>query len=203
MVISGLVGAVALVFAAIGWVRRRQVFGAGVYVVAALSAAVWCWAIAAFDAFDRAGHYPYPVVALWLAAVSSYVGAVFVMARRAVSTRWSPSRVQLAILVLEPVAIFLLEVTNQFHHLVGTRQDGAVKMGVAYGVHTAYCIALVLAAVAFLTARRSQSDQAQKRWSRWSSARSASSTSRSTSRWRVSWCSTVRCSDRASTSSSR
>jgi diguanylate cyclase (GGDEF)-like protein len=163
MIVSTTAGLVALVLAGLGWARRRTTYGAGTYVVAATAAAVWCWSIAAFDQLDRPGHYPYPVVGLWLAAVSTCVAAVFVMARRAVRARWSPPRALLALFVTEPVLVFVLEWTNPVHGLMGSKPEGHLEFGVAYQVHAAYCAALVLASVVALATRAAHADQAHRR----------------------------------------
>lgn len=163
MIVSMAAGLVALALAALGWAQRRSTYGAGTYVVAATAAAVWCWSIAAFEQLDRPGHYPYAVVGLWLAAVSTSVAAIFVMARRAVRSRWSPPRPLLALFVLEPVLVFALEVTNPVHGLMGSKPDGHLEFGVAYQLHAAYCAALVLASVVALATRAAHSDQAHRR----------------------------------------
>lgn len=163
MIVSMVAGLVALTLAGLGWAQRRSTYGAGTYVVAATAAAVWCWSIAAFEQLDKPGHYPYPVVGLWLAAVSTCVAAIFVMARRAVRSRWTPPRLLLALFVLEPVLVFALEVTNPLHGLMGSKPDGHLEFGVAYQVHAAYTAALVLASVVALATRAAHSDQAHRR----------------------------------------
>jgi diguanylate cyclase (GGDEF)-like protein len=163
MIVSLVAGLVALTLAVLGWARRRSTYGAGTYVVAATAAAVWCCSIAAFEQLDRPDHYPYAVVGLWLAAVSTSVAAIFVMARRAVRSRWSPPRLLLALFVLEPVLVFALEVTNPLHGLMGSKPQGHLEFGVAYQLHAAYCAALVLASVVALATRAARSDQAHRR----------------------------------------
>ncbi|MET0819353.1 MAG: diguanylate cyclase [Aeromicrobium sp.] len=163
MIVSLVAGLVALTLAALGWLQRRATYGAGTYVVAATAAAVWCWSIAAFDQLDRPGHYPYAVVGLWLAAVSTSVAAIFVMARRAVRSRWSPPRPLVVLFAAEPVLVFALEVTNPVHGLMGSKPDGHLEFGVAYQLHAAYCAALVLASVVALATRAAHADQAHRR----------------------------------------
>jgi diguanylate cyclase (GGDEF)-like protein len=163
MIVSGLAGLVAAVLAVLGWLDRRSTYGAGTYVVAALAAATWCWSVAAFDRLDTPGSYPYPVVGLWLAAVSTCVAAVFVMARRAVRSRWSPPAALVALFVLEPPVIFALEVTNPLHGLMGSKPAGQLEFGPAYQLHAAYCAALVLASVVALATRASHADRVQRR----------------------------------------
>ncbi|MFC5679670.1 sensor domain-containing diguanylate cyclase [Aeromicrobium endophyticum] len=163
MIVSTVAGLVALALAASGWAQRRSTYGAGTYVVAAAAATVWCWSIAAFEQLDRPGHYPYAVVGLWLAAVSTSVAAIFVMARRAVRSRWSPPRLLLALFVLEPVLVFALEVTNPLHGLMGSKPEGHLEFGMAYQLHAAYCAALVLASVVALATRAAHADQAHRR----------------------------------------
>ncbi|KAA1378101.1 histidine kinase N-terminal 7TM domain-containing diguanylate cyclase [Aeromicrobium fastidiosum] len=162
MAVSVVAGLVALMLAISGWARRRATFGAGAFVAAAFAAAVWCWSIAAFDRLDEPGRYPYPVVGLWLAAVSACVAAVFVMSRRAVLPRWSPPRWLVGVFVLESISIFVLEVTNPWHGLVGSKPGGELVFGIAYQVHTAYCIALVLASAIALATRASRADREQR-----------------------------------------
>ena len=162
MIASVVAGLVALMLAISGWARRHGTFGAGAFVVAALAAAVWCWSVAAFNRLDEPGRYPYAVVALWLAAVSACVAAVFVMSRRAVRPRWSPPRWLVGVFVVEPVSIFALEVTNPWHGLVGSKPGGELVFGIAYQVHAAYCVALVLASAIALATRASRADRAQR-----------------------------------------
>lgn len=163
MVVNICAGMAALLLAALGWWRRHEAFGAGVYTVAALAACVWCWSIAAVDVATTPDHYPYALVGLWLASVSACVASVFVMARRAVKPRWSPPRPVVAIFIVEPVAIFVLQVTNPLHELVGTQPDGVQVFGIAYQLHAAYCIGLVLAVAASLATRKGQAGAAQRR----------------------------------------
>lgn len=163
MIVSVTAGLVALVLAVLGWARHRSTYGAGTYVVAAGAATVWCWSIAAFDHLDRPGHYPYAVVGLWLAAVSTSVAAIFVMARRAVRSRWSPPGALLAVFVAEPLLVLILEASNPAHGLMGSKSEGHLELGVAYQLHAAYCAALVLASVVALATRAAQSDRAHRR----------------------------------------
>lgn len=160
--VSLVAGLVASALAALGWWHRRTTYGAGAYVLAATAAAVWCWAIAGFDRLDPPGEYPYAIVGLWLAAVSTSVAAIFVMARRAVRSRWSPPRPLLALFVGEPVLVFSLEVTNPVHGLMGSKPDGQLVLGTAYQLHAAYCVALVLASVVALATRAAHADRAHR-----------------------------------------
>jgi diguanylate cyclase (GGDEF)-like protein len=162
-VISICAGLVALLLVALAWPHRRRVFGARAYVLAALAACVWCWAIAGFEALEDPDHYPYPVVGVWLSAVSTCVAAVYVMARRAVSPRWSPPRAQVALFASEAIAIFLVEVTNPLHHLAGAKHDGETEPGIAFYLHAAYCLGLLLTSAAFLATRKVHAGPAQRR----------------------------------------
>lgn len=127
--------------------RRSDRFPFAVYAVGTLAAASWAGHVAWYElAGQSAGQV------FWLPSVGLSAAAALFWTRLVVQPGWSPRLGWIAVAAAEPLAVLAIRLLLGDEALV-LRDGGAVRIGWAFGVHSAYCFVLLVATVVFAGSR--------------------------------------------------